>query len=479
MKKIIILVLFFGLPAIANDLFDDKLLVRFTEDTVGVEAEAIIMDAGMIITNIIPELNLYVGKPEDKFTPEKLIELKANVRVLYVEPNHKIKAYAKPNDPKAWSGDALRLRPAWDISTGSKNVVVAVSDTGVKWSHEDLANHIWTNKGEIDGNGKDDDGNGFIDDVHGWNFYKNTNQSNDDNKHGTHVSGIIGAEGNNGKGLAGVNWSVTIMPVKFLSASGSGSTEGGIQTILYAANNGARIINASWGGDSFNQAMYDSLVYAGSKGVLFFAAAGNSGQNTDSNPNYPSGYKLPNLISVCSAASTNSGSVSSWSNYGRRTTHICAPGLNIMSALNNSNKAYGRLSGTSMATPAVAGIAALILSVHPGLSVLDLKNAVLNAVRGSSLPVATGGLANADMALRQFQGGPQVWPGQFRLAKNGSIQFTAYGFGGGVKWSVDNSTLATIDDTGTLVAKAAGKITVTATGNGEQVASTRNIEILK
>ncbi len=217
---------------------------------------------------------------------------------------------------------------AWSTTTGSSSVVVAVIDSGVDWHHPDLAANIWTNPGEscagCASDGIDNDGNGYVDDVHGWDFVNNDNDPFDDNGHGTHVAGTIGASGSNGVGIAGVNWNVQIMPLKFIGANGQGTADDAVRAILYATRMGAVASNNSWGGEEFSQALEDAIADADAHGSLFVAAAGNSGKNTDTTPDYPSGFDLPNVITV---GATDQNDVRAWfSNYGKQSVDLAAPG---------------------------------------------------------------------------------------------------------------------------------------------------------
>lgn len=268
----------------------------------------------------------------------------------------------KPNDPKMdqiWGMKNIHAPQAW-CCVHNSNVIVAVIDTGVDYKHEDLAKNIWTNTGEIPGDGLDNDNNGFIDDVHGYDFFNNDGDPMDDNLHGTHVAGTIGAVGNNGKGVVGVNWYAQIMAVKFLNKNGSGSLSDAIKAIAYARENGAWVLNNSWGGGGYYQAMADEITRVEKAHLLFVAAAGNWGLNTDLHQHFPSSYLHPNIISVASINEWDR--LSYFSNYGKYSVDIAAPGSNILSTLPGNR--YGRLSGTSMATPHVAGTAAL-LWCHP------------------------------------------------------------------------------------------------------------------
>jgi subtilisin family serine protease len=304
---------------------------------------------------------------------------------------------------------------AWNISTGSSNVVVAVIDTGVDYTHSDLAANIWTNSWETAGNGRDDDGDGFVDDVHGYDFANNDGNPMDDNSHGTHVSGTIGGVGNNTLGVAGVNWSVSIMPLKFLSASGSGSTSDAVRAINYATMQrsrygvNVRVLNCSWGGGGFDNALQDAIQAAGDAGILTVAAAGNKGQNNDVYPNYPSNYGSSSIIAV--AATDRNDNLASFSNYGAASVDLAAPGVSIYSTIPGNG--YAIYSGTSMATPHVAGVAALAWSVAPNASVADIRNAILQGadrIAGLSGKVATGGRLDAYNTLRLLSGGSPQTP---------------------------------------------------------------------
>jgi hypothetical protein len=263
---------------------------------------------------------------------------------------------------------------AWDIQKGNPNLVIGVIDTGVDYNHQDLVGNIWTNPGEIAGDGIDNDGNGYIDDIRGWDFAYNDNNPSDVDGHGTHVSGTIAGKGNNGVGVTGVAWNAKIMPLKFLNDQGSGSTSNAILAINYATAKGVKLTNNSWGGGGYSQALYDAINAAGQAGALFIAAAGNDAKNTDTSPSYPASYNLANIISV--ASTTRTDALSSFSNYGLTSVDLGAPGSEIYSLAPGGG--YATLSGTSMASPHVAGAAALLWSQNPTWTAQQVKNALMN-----------------------------------------------------------------------------------------------------
>lgn len=273
-------------------------------------------------------------------------------------------------DPKDYSKGVLRLPEAWEVTHGSREVIVAVIDTGVDVSHPDLAGNIWINTRERDGTpGVDNDGNGFVGDIYGWDFANDRANALDDNHHGTHVAGIIGARAN-GTGTVGVAPKVRIMPVKFLTATGSGTTYNAIRAIEYAVANGANVISNSWGGGGYSQLLNDAIQKAVQKGILVVAAAGNEATNMNQTPGYPASY--PNVISVASTDANDA--LSSFSNYGADNVMIAAPGDRIYSTYPNG--AYAFLSGTSMAAPQVSGALALALSLNHSLAPDRLKQAL-------------------------------------------------------------------------------------------------------
>jgi len=290
---------------------------------------------------------------------------------------------------------------AWLKTQGSSEVVVAVLDSGVDYTHPDLVSNMWMRPDKVPAYRDNELGN--INDLHGFNAEGNQGDPMDDNGHGTHCAGIIGAEGDNNEGIAGINWNVEIMPLKFMGRGGFGTTKDAIEAINYAIDrkqNGVnvRVISASWGSTGYSKALEDAIRAAGEAGILFVAAAGNNGTSNDKSPHYPSNYNLPNLLSVASLDRTDS--LSSFSNFGTKTVHIAAPGRDILSTWLGDD--YREASGTSMATPYVAGTAALILSLEPKLSVEKLRERLLKSVDKVdylSGKVESGGRLNAAKAL--------------------------------------------------------------------------------
>lgn len=369
----------------------------------------------------------------DNADPEKIAEQYRQMTDLveYAEPNFVIKlddpqpvslknksendSSNIPNDPmfaEQWAlnnigqnggkekADIAAVK-AWEKTKGSKKVVIAVLDTGVDYTHNDLVGNIWIRPENVPP--YKDDELGVINDLYGFNADDNLSDPMDDNGHGTHCAGVIGAEGNNEEGIAGINWEVQIMPLKFLGRSGFGSTKNAIEAINYAIDrkrNGVniRVISASWGSTAYSKALEDVIRAAGEEGILFIAAAGNDSSDNDKRKHYPSNYDLPNVISV--AATDRNDNLASFSNFGVKTVHLAAPGKDIASTWLKDG--YRDASGTSMATPQVSGVAGLILATDPKMSVEKLKERILNSVdKVDSLngKVKTGGRLNAAKAL--------------------------------------------------------------------------------
>lgn len=310
------------------------------------------------------------------------------VQPSYVYTNH-IEAPTDPaySDGSLWGlvndgknsgviGADIDAKRAWDITTGTNSVIVAVIDTGVRYTHADLAPQMWRNPTETAGNGSDDDADGVVDDIYGINAVGGTGDPNDDYGHGTHVAGTIGAKANGGGSSVGVAWNVQIMACKFLDSSGVGLTDDAIRCIDYAVAHGAKVLNNSWGGGPYERALFDSISAAQKKNVLFIASAGNDGSNNDVFPAYPASYNLNNVISV--GASDRADQFASFSNYGRTNVDVVGPGVDVFSTAYDSDNSYVVMSGTSMAAPHVSGVAALVLAKFPKATLAELRERLIS-----------------------------------------------------------------------------------------------------
>ena len=382
---------------------------------------------GAFVKSTIPSLNIVVVKmPVVQTTDSSVKSLNKNSLVAYSEPNYIYHANKVPNDPmygQLWgmknigqkdsdgqigiSGLDIDAEAAWDITTGNKKTLIAIIDTGIDYNHPDIKDNVWTNEAEANGQpGVDDDGNGVIDDIHGYNAITNSGDPMDDHGHGTHCAGTIGGHGNDGVGVAGVNWDANIMGVKFLDKEGSGSLEDAVKAIAYANKMGAKVMSNSWGGGGFSQALMDVIKETDTSGALFVAAAGNDYSNNDSSPAYPASYQVANVIAV--AAVDNKGMKAGFSNYGKKTVHLGAPGVNILST---TGGAYDSWSGTSMATPHVSGVAALVWGHEEGLTGHDVKARLITTARpiaGLRGKTTSGGMLNAYNALTNTTAAPDM-----------------------------------------------------------------------
>jgi subtilisin family serine protease len=380
---------------------EGELLVKFKSGVAKASSLKVHQAVGASVAkrfHIVPNLE-HVKLQEGLSVKDAITQYMSDPNVEYAEPNYIKRALSRiPNDTYFGNQWALHntgtyaggtvdadidAPEAWDISTGSSNIVIAVLDTGIDYSHADLAGNIWTNPGETNcANGGDDDGNGFIDDCRGWNFVDDNNDPMDDFGHGTHVAGIIGADGDNGIGVSGVMWNVRLMPLKVCDASGSCDTADEIAAIDYVVlmkNGGANIkaMNASFGGYGYSQAECDTIAEANTAGILLVAAAGNGGDdgigdNNDLEPVFPASYGdpkyggLPNIISV--AATDQNDQMASFSNFGPTSVYVAAPGVYILSTILQDEYLDKDFNwGTSMAAPHVSGLAGLLYSYYDGI----------------------------------------------------------------------------------------------------------------
>ncbi len=401
----------------------NEVLVKFKSHVKTTDRQRSHIQADVDVVSAIPQLRIECVKSRRGESTEALLELyRKDSNVEYAEPNGLFYAAATPNDPyfpnqyglhnTGQSGglvDAdIDAPEAWDVQTGSSTVVIASIDSGANFGHEDLWATLWRNLGEpAVSNGIDDDGNGYVDDHYAWNFVGNNNLPLDDYGHGTHVQGIIAATGNNGVGVAGVAWQAQVMSLKAMDSAGSVPWAAAAAAIIYAADNGAKISNNSYGClGCFSQVVEDAIAYANSQGMLFIAAAMNDSNNNDITPAYPCTSTQPNVI--CVAATDRNDLLASFSNYGATTVDLGAPGVSIWSTLIGPGiDSYGTMSGTSMATPHVTGAAALLLAQDPTLSPYLLKVILLtnvDPIPALSGITVTGGRLNVDHALRNWLG---------------------------------------------------------------------------
>ena len=402
-------------PTNGKEFAEGRIIVQLEEEATPADLTALNQRNDARTEEDLPRSDVnVVDLPSDLTVKEAVERYEASPDVEYAEPDFLLQPTASPNDPSyaklyglnntgqtnGTSDADVDAQEAWDTTTGAPGTVVAVIDEGVDINHPDLKGNIWVNTDEVPGNGLDDDRNGYVDDVNGYDFAHDdagVYDAADGDDHGTHVAGTIAAEGNNGTGVTGVNWRASIMVCKFMGANG-GYTSDAVEAINYAVNNGAKISNNSWGGGGSSLTLQQAISRADSAGHLLVAAAGNSGSNNDTTPSYPASYNNPNIISV--AATSDRDALASFSNFGATTVDLAAPGVSILSTLPGNR--YGSYNGTSMATPHVTGVAALIKSNWPILDDAQIKGKILQSVdkkaslQGTSV---TGGRLNAVGAL--------------------------------------------------------------------------------
>lgn len=431
-----------------------------------------------------------VELPPAAAVPNFLERFRASGLIERAEPDYWIRAAVTPNDPRFTDGTQWNLRntgqngglpnadikavAAWDVLNSASNIVVAVIDGGIRYTHQDLAGNMWVNPGEsgLDALGRDkrtnrvdDDANGIIDDVYGIDAVNNTGDPKDSDGHGTHVAGIIGAVGNNRLGVAGVAWKIQLMACRFLDSTGYGSTSDAIQCLDYARAKGAKVINASWGDTGNSTFLLSAIQRARDAGIIFVTASGNEGNNNDALSFYPANFNLDNIVSV--AATTRTDALASFSNFGAATVDLAAPGSTIYSTFNTSDSSYTYSSGTSMAVPHVTGAIALLRALHPTESYRQIINRVLATT--DPLPslagrCATGGRLNLQRALTanliaDFTASPTA--GSPPL----SVQFrnTSVGENLRLEWDFGDGSARSTAQTQTRVFSSEGNFTVTLT----------------
>jgi subtilisin family serine protease len=387
--------------AFAAQVVPGELVVGFEPNTTVAQGSAAVQEADATVAQRLRAADAAVVELDSgQSVSDALADLRASDEVAWAEPNYTLSATGMSSDTlltggTLWGLFKIKAAQAWDTSNGG-GVVVAVTDSGVDLGNPELSPRLWTNPDET-ANGVDDDGNGIVDDLHGADFVTGDGSPDDEEGHGTHVSGTIGAAADDGMPNVGVAPGSQLMALKFLDGQGNGNVADAIVAIDYAIAHGAKVINASWGGAPYSKGLEDAIRRADAAGAVFVAAAGNESSNNDQNPTYPAAYSLPNTITV--AASDRHNRLASFSNWGAGGVDLAAPGQDIVS---NAGAGYESWNGTSMAAPHASGVAALVRSRVPGASAAEVVNAVVRgakpvkALRGK---VATGGVLNAPRAL--------------------------------------------------------------------------------
>lgn len=413
-----------------TEMVADHVLVQLAEGQGEDELRATLASVGGALGKQVSARGLYRAAVP-VLAPDAAPELVASLQKLgdelrFAEPDFIVRTTAVPNDPyysdghlwglhntgqaafpedrdagRSGTADAdIDAPEAWAVRTDASGVLVAVIDTGINYQHEDIAANMWVNPGEVAGDGIDNDGNGVIDDVHGLNAISDGGDPLDDQDHGTHTAGTIGAVGNNGLGTTGVAWQVQLMAGKFLGASGGGAIGDAIECIDYAVAQGADILSNSWGGGSFSQAALEAIEAARAAGALFVVAAGNTNDDNDLVAAYPTNYEVDNIVSV--AATDRNDALAEFSSYGFGAVQLAAPGVAVWSPVHGASDAYDTFSGTSMACPHVTGALALLRAEFPADSPYALIHRLLNGVdpvAGLAGKVQTGGRLNLHRSL--------------------------------------------------------------------------------
>jgi thermitase len=390
-----------GAPAAAAPVYSSHVVVGFSAHGSARDVER----HGGVLLHKLDAIRAGVFAPRRGLAAAALIRrLRAAKGVRYAEPDFLVSGSVAPNDPFYVSQYALDQPSGADVAAplawnrATKCSKVAVLDSGVDKDHPDLRSNLWINKGEVSGNGKDDDHNGYVDDYYGVNILKGKGSGLDDNGHGTHVAGIIAAAGNNDAGVSGICWKASVMSVKFLDSRGRGGTSDAVEAIDYAIHEDAKIINCSFGTSSKSSALQDAVEHAKAHDALLVVAAGNDGEDIEKHPSYPASFTDGNILTV--AASTPADTLADFSNFGSKSVDVAAPGDDILSTVRGGS--YGTKSGTSMAAPLVAGAAAMLRQADSKATYGDLRTALRTdvdkppALNGK---VLYGGRLNVDKAL--------------------------------------------------------------------------------
>lgn len=402
-----------GVCRLAHAGDDERYIVRFkTEHISTLSAKAFVAGESGRAERVLPLDNSVVVR----LSKEERAAMAARADVESIEVDQRIHAFFDPNDTSFPQQQGLTgtygisAPAAWDITAGTATKIVAVVDSGVDFSHEDLQGSLWSNSGEVASNGIDDDGNGYIDDIRGYDFGSDTGDSDptDENGHGTHVSGIVAATGNNALGVIGVAWQTKIIPVKCLDDSGNGYLSYLVNALDYVARlkdqgHPIAVVNMSLGTDEHSEALNRAVQRVSSRGILLVAAAGNNyGRNNDETPSFPANTDDPHVIAV--AASNGAGALAPFSNYGPTTVDLAAPGSGILSTVPLALKGvlYDYIDGTSMAAPHVSGVAALVAAANPSANPALIKSIILATVtprKTLSKKLISGGIVNAHGAV--------------------------------------------------------------------------------
>ncbi|MEE4356943.1 MAG: S8 family serine peptidase [Desulfococcaceae bacterium] len=424
---------------LSSDYIESQVIIKMNANRRAGDENVILNELNANVVEQYSSIGAQLWEMSGTTVKEALFRFWDNPALEYIEPNYKLNLVGTlPDDASfaqlwglhntAQTGgkeDAdIDAPEAWELLTGNQETVVAVIDTGVDYTHPDLAANMWVNPGEIPGNGVDDDGNGYIDDIHGYNFTNDSGNPFDDHGHGTHCAGTIAALVNNGTGIVGVNPTAKIMALKFINKNNVGTTTDAIKALEYAVKMGVKISNNSWGGGGYSDALHQAVLAASAAGHVIVAAAGNDyGQNNDAVPHYPSGYDADNVISV--AATDHNDLLAFFSNYGFTTVDLAAPGAAIYSTV--PGNAYASYNGTSMATPHVSGVVSLIRSLYPDISPANIRQSIISTV--DPIPslmglTFSGGRLNAYSALMAF--------GQFTVVNTGTrlLNISAVSLGG-------------------------------------------------